>query len=67
MKEVSYITLEKKPGDELPIRIVAYEGNEPKWYGAGQTVDGALKRIVNFTGQSVEMLSQLLYIDEVRS
>lgn len=64
MIEISYITVTEVIDDELPIRIEAYvPGNDlcPRFYGAGQTLDGALERIRNFTGQSLEYLRNKVY------
>ena len=64
MKEISYVIVKEVLGDELPVRIEAFEpGKESKasWYGAGQDLDGALSRIMNFTNRNLEYLKSKIY------
>lgn len=64
MKEISYIIVKEVPGDELPVRIEAFapgKNDSASWFGAGQDLDGALSRIMNFTGRDLEYLRSKVY------
>lgn len=64
MIEISYITIQEVPDDDLPVRIRVFSpGNNlvPRFYAAGKDLDGALRRIMNFTGQSMEYLRGKVY------